>query len=536
MRVLITERIDAAGLERLKSEGFDVDVALELSESGLRDRIAGADALVVRSQTRVTAGVLAAADRLRVIGRAGAGYDNIDLDAATRRGVIVANAPGGNAVSAAEHTVALMLALTRQVVQADRSMRENRWERKRFFGTELRRKLVGIVGLGRVGLEVARRLLGFEARVRAYDPHVGRERAEELGVQLMELDDLLRVCDFVTLHLPRTRETEGMIDAERIALMKPSARLVNCARGGLVDEDALYHALRVGKLAGAAFDVFAAEPPTDRRLFELDCFVGTPHIAAHTEEAQKEVSLLVAQQVVSALRTGIAGNALNIPPINEERLAKLRPWIELAERLATFLGHLAPVALDEVTIGYRGEIHGLDTRIVTAATLRKLLEPAVGPNVNYVNALALARERGIRVREEKSPDAEDYTSLISIEARSGDAIHSVAGTLFHHALPRIVSVDGFPLEAVPDGILLVLRNRDEPGVIGRIGTVLGEHGINVAEFRLGRTEAGGEAVCILNLDDDVPDSALRDLGAVEAILDARVVRFGVEPLTRVSTP
>lgn len=528
-RVLVTESLDAAGIERMEAEDLTVDVKLGLQPDELRREIRGAAALIVRSQTKVTPELIDAADELKIIGRAGAGYDNIDLDAATRRGIIVANAPGGNSVSAAEHAIALLLGLTRQIVPAHRSMAEGRWERKSFVGSELRRKLIGVIGLGRVGLEVARRLRAFDAKIAAYDPFVSRERAEEFGVQLMEIDDLVKIADVLTLHLPRTDETKNLLSAERIAAMKPSARLVNCARGGLVDEGALYEALAAGKLAGAAFDVFQTEPPEDRRLFELPNFIGTPHIAAHTEEAQKEVSIIIAKQVVKALSTGMASNALNIPPISEELLSRLQPYILLGERLGTLLGHFSECGITDVHVAYRGEIQALDLRIVTASILKKILEPAVGESVNYVNALSVARERGIRFEESRSPEAEDYSSVISIEIRSGDVEHSVAGTLFQKNKPRIVQLDRYPLEARPEGVLLVMTNRDVPGVIGRVGSVLGRYGINVAEFRLGRTVIGGEAISVLNLDNDVEPEALSELLSLENVTSARVIRFATEP-------
>ncbi len=529
MKVLVTEALDSVGIERMETEGLDVEVRLGLEPSELLQEIADADGLIVRSQTKVTAPVFDAAEKLKIVGRAGAGYDNIDLEAATRNGVIVANAPGGNSVAAAEHTLALMLSLARTVVEAHRSTADGGWERKKFVGTELRRKNIGVVGLGRVGLEVARRLHGFDAKVLAYDPFVSPERAEELGVQLMELDDLLRVSDFVSLHLPKTPETAGLIDADRLASMKPSARLINCARGGLVDEDALIEALKTGKLAGAAFDVFEPEPPTDRRLFELPNFIGTPHIAAHTEEAQKEVSIIVAKQVVSALKTGIASNALNIPPVSEELLARIRPYVQLGERLGTVLGHYIEGGLEEVRITYEGDIQALDLRVVTSSILRRLLEPAVGDGVNWVNALSVARERGVKFHEQRNPDAGEYTNLILVEMQAGGKRHSLAGTLFQSNKPRIVNLDGYPLEAVPEGVMLIIANRDVPGVIGRVGTILGNHGINVAEFRLGRSTAGGQAISILNLDADVPENAMADLLESEGIITARVVRFDREP-------
>jgi len=529
MKVLVTEALDPSGLDRMQGEGLDVRVELGLSPDKLLEEIADAHALVVRSQTKVTSDVIDAAKSLRVIGRAGAGYDNIDVEAATRRGIIVANAPGGNSISAAEHAVALLLALTRQIVPAHASLAAKRWDRKSFVGTELRRKLAGIVGLGRVGLEVSRRLKGFGCKIAAYDPYVGRERAEELGVQLMELDDLLGVADIVSLHLPKTDETENLFSAERIARMKPSARLVNCARGGLVDEDALYDALREGRLAGAAFDVFREEPPTDHKLFELPNFVGTPHIAAHTEEAQKEVSIIVAKQIIAGLETGIASNAVNIPPISDELLSRIRPWIGLGERLGTFLSHFIEGGVDSIRIHYRGEIQRLDLRIVTATILKKILERSLGETVNWVNAQSLARERGIRFEESRSPEADDYTSVVAVEVSTGGRDRSVAGTLFQRNRPRIVGVDGYALEAIPEGILLVSSNRDMPGVIGRMGTILGRYGINVAEFRLGRSELGGPAVSILNPDNDVPPEALDELRESQGVTEIRAVRFLAEP-------
>jgi D-3-phosphoglycerate dehydrogenase len=523
LKVVVADGLAARGVELLRqAPGFAVDVQKTLPPAGLAERLRHADALIVRSATQVTAELLAAAPRLKVVGRAGVGVDNVDLEAATARGVVVMNTPGGNAVSAAEHTLAMLLSLAKHIPQATASMKAGRWEKSKFRSVELAGKVLGVVGLGRIGGEVARRARGLDMQVLVYDPFVNQERAQQLGVELVELHELFARADFITLHTPQTEATKDLICADTIARMKDGVRIVNCARGGIVNEADLCEALARGKVAGAALDVFATEPLTDSPLFALPNFISTPHLGAASEEAQEAVAVEVAQQVIDYLLRGLIRNAVNAPSIPPELFRVLQPYLTLGEKLGLLASQLAEGRLVEIRLAYRGEIAALDCAPLTAATVRGVLAPAHDA-VNLVSALPLARARGVRVAETRSTEPTDFASLITVTLVTDKGAMEVAGTVFSRQDPRVVSIDGFRLEAVLEGLLLVFSNFDVPGVIGRIGTMLGQHGINIAGMQLGREKRGGRAVSVVNVDDTIPPEVLREIRAIKNIVYAKLV-------------
>jgi D-3-phosphoglycerate dehydrogenase len=524
-RVLVTDSLQDVGVETLRQEGLEVDVVPTLPPAELARRIAPYAGLVVRSASRVTAAVIAAAPVLEVIGRAGVGLDNVDVEAATERGVVCMNTPGGNTIAAAEHTLAMLLAVARKLPQAHAHLRGGKWERERFLGTEVHGKILGVIGLGRIGGEVARRAQGFGMTVVAYDPYLTMEVAQRLGVELVDLDTLLRRADFVTVHIPLTRETRGLLGAAELARAKRGVRVINCARGGIVDEAALAAAIQAGHVAGAALDVFEQEPPWGSPLLDLDQVVVTPHLGASTEEAQTHVAASIARQVADLLLRGIVRHAVNAPSVDPEQLRELAPYLALAARLGSFLGQLGEGRMAEVHLTYAGEMAALAVEPLTVTFLRALLGVILEENVTDVNAPYLARQRGVRVVESRTPVSENFAGLLTAELRTDRGAWQVAGTLFHRREPRLVQVDGFDLEAHPTGWMLVLSNDDVPGVIGRIGTLLGAHGINIAGMQLGRERPGGRAVSILNLDSAVPDAVLGELRALPRIRSARLVRL-----------
>ena len=524
-RVLVTDSLQEVGVEALRAEGLEVDVVPPLPTADLARRIAPYAGLVVRSATKVTAEVIDAATALEVIGRAGVGLDNVDVDAATRRGIVCMNTPGGNTIAAAEHTIALLLATARKLPQAHAHLKSGKWERERFLGAEVYGKTLGIVGLGRVGAEVARRAQGFAMTLVAFDPYLTQEVAQRLGVELVDLDTLYRRADFITVHVPLTKDTRGLIGAAELARMKDGVRLVNCARGGIIDEAALAAAVQTGKVAGAALDVFDREPPWGSPVLDAEAIVVTPHLGASTEEAQSAVAVAIAQQVADLLLRGLVRNAVNAPSVDSELLKELAPYLTLAEKLGSFLGQVARGRMGEVTLRYAGEVAGLTVQPLTVAFLRGLLAVILEENVTDVNAPYLARQRGLRVVESKTPASEDFASLVSAELETDAGVSRVSGTLFHRREPRIVQVDGYRMEAHPAGWMVVFTNEDVPGVIGRIGTLFGAHRINIAGMQLGRRAPGGHAVSILNLDSPVPDHVLAELRALPNIRSATLVRL-----------
>jgi D-3-phosphoglycerate dehydrogenase len=520
-RVLVADAVSEAGIETLRATpGIEVTVRTGMDEPTLVGTVRDHDALIVRSATKVTAAVLREPGRLKVIGRAGTGVDNIDLDAATRAGIVVLNTPGGNSVAAAELTMALVQALARNIPQANQSLREGRWEPKKYTGTELAGKVLGVLGLGRIGREVALRAKAFRMDVLGHDPFVSRQVVEGLGIRAGSLDEVVAGSDFLTLHLPVSEDTRNLIDAGRIARMRAGARIVNCARGGLVDEGALLDALESGHLAGAALDVFASEPPSDRRLIEHPRVVSTPHLGASTREAQERVGTEIAEKVRDFLANGVILDAVNFPSIRREDYAVLGPIMDLAERLGSFLGQLADGGCRRFELRAYGTYAGQPSRPVAMAATRGLLRPMLQDGVSYVNALALAGERGITVEEARSNEPSPFAGLLrlSLETERGRA--TVAGTLYGPDRPRLVEVDGVPIEAYPQGDLLFFRNRDVPGVVGKIGTILGRSHVNIAGIQLGRASAD-HAVSIINVDGPVPRASLEEIRQIPEILTVR---------------
>lgn len=525
MKVLVTDNLSEKGVGVFRStKGIEVDVRNKLSAEELLTCIPNYQGLVVRSATKVTAKVLDTAKNLKVVGRAGVGVDNIDVDAATLRGVVVMNTPGGNTITAAEHTISLMLSMAKNVPQATASMKQGKWEKSRFMNVEVYNKVLGIVGLGRIGSEVAKRAKGLAMRVIAYDPYISVEAASSLGVELVEFEELLRNSDFITIHTPLTDETRNLIDKEAIASMKEGVRIINCARGGIIDEVALYNALKTRKVTGAALDVFEKEPLTESPLLELDNFISTPHLGAATEEAQENVAIAIAHQIVDYLTQGIIRNAVNAPSVEPELLKKLRPYLILAEKLGRFESQVSDGRMEEIRIGYRGEIAGFDCAPLTVSVVKGVLEPILEAEVNPVNALPLAKARGIRIVESKSTIEEDYASLITVGIKTDKGFSEVAGTLFSRQDPRIVRIDEFHLEALPEGYLLVFSNLDVPGVIGQIGTLLGQNNVNIAGMQLGREKPGGRAVAVVNVDTPIPPKVMEEVRQLPNIFYAKLVK------------
>jgi D-3-phosphoglycerate dehydrogenase len=520
LRILVADPLAEDGLARLRREG-EVTVATKLGEAELVQRIPDFDALVVRSETRVTAPVLEAGRRLKVVGRAGVGVDNIDVAAATRHGILVVNAPRGNIVAAAEHTIALLLALARAVPQADASVHRGEWTRSKFLGVEIRGKTLGVIGLGNVGSEVAKRAHGLEMEVVAYDPVVSVERAELFNVALVALDDLLARSDFVTIHVPLAEATRGLIGSRELALMKPTARLVNTARGGVVDEAALYQALKSSRPAAAASDVFEQEPPGENPLFTLPNFIATPHIAASTFEAQASVALDVAEEVAVVLAGGLPRYAVNAPSLPPEELAYLRPFADVTERLASLHSQLFGGRAGTIELEFEGQVGQHDVNLLIAAAIKGLLQRFTEDRINAVNAKLIASSRGMRIVERRTPARGSYTSLITLRMHG----HELAGTVLMDE-PRVVRIDSFRVDLVPEGRFLVSRHEDRPGIVGRVGTILGEHDVNIANMLVGRDAPRGRAMMILSVDDPVSTALLGRLREVDGMSDLHYVELG----------
>ena len=525
MRVLVTDPIADAGLDRLRTAGHEVETAYDAEGSALLDAVADAHALVVRSGTDVTEAVFEAAPNLVIVGRAGIGVDNIDIDAATDHGVIVANAPEGNVRAAAEHTVAMAFATARSIPQAHTRLRDGEWAKGDYLGTELNGKTLGIVGLGRVGQEVAKRLGSLGMDLVAYDPYIGQERAAQLGAELVEFEACLDRADFLTVHTPLTPETEGMISTDELSRME-GGHLVNCARGGVVDETALAAAVEDGTLVGAAVDVFADEPISpDNPLLAVDDVVVTPHLGASTEAAQEHVATSIAAQIIAAFGDEPVANALNAPSIDESAFPRVRPYIGLAETAGKVAAQMFGGRISTVRVRYEGDIADEDVEFVTASALKGVFEPLEW-QVNAVNAPSIAEERGIEVTEEKTRQTEDFQSLVTVTVGDGSDEIRVGTTLFAGDDPRIVRIDGYRVDAVPHGQMLVVRNYDRPGVLGLIGTVLGDNEVNIAGMFNGRETVGGEAMTVYNLDEPVPEAAVESLRADERIIDVTSITLG----------
>ncbi len=520
-RVLVSETIAERGIVRLREAGHDVDVRIGLTPAQLLQAMPGATALIIRSETQVTAEVLEAGRDLVVVGRAGIGLDNVDVAAATRRGVMVVNAPTSNVLSAAEHAVALLLSLARNIPQAHAALVAGKWERSRWEGVELHGKVLGVVGLGRVGTLVAQRLSAFGMRVAAFDPYVSPDRARQMGVDLMDLDELIQVADFLTIHLPRTPETVGLIGEKLLAKAKPNLRIVNTARGGILDEAALDAALRSGQVAGAALDVFSTEPISESPLFELDSVVVTPHLGASTREAQDKAGETIAGQVLLALAGEFVPYAINVAAT--EASEAVRPFLPLAERLGRIFGSLNDGVPGALEITYEGQLAGQDTRILTLAVLKGLLSAGSDEPVSYVNAPKLASERGVAVREVTTAESFEYVNLISIR---GDD-HALAGTLFGlRNEARLVMVDEHAVDIPPSREMVVVRNDDRPGMIGLVGLIIGEAGVNISDMDVGRSPSGEAALMVLSTDHPVPSAVLDELRSRPGILEVNTVSSG----------
>jgi D-3-phosphoglycerate dehydrogenase len=523
MKVLASDKIAESGLKKLKDAGFEVDMKTGLSEDELVKIIGDYDALVVRSETKVTPKIIEAAKKLKIIARAGVGVDNVDLPSATKKGIIVVNSPEGNTIAAAEHTWAMLLAMSRNIPLAQASLRSGKWERSKFTGVEVFDKTLGVLGLGKIGSRVALYGIAFGMKVIGYDPFVPKEYAEKLGVELKDLDDVIKESDYLTLHLPKNKDTANMINAEKIKMMKDGVRIVNCARGGVINEQDLYEALKSKKVAAAALDVFDKEPPDPTNpLLTLDNAVTVPHLGAATVEAQVNVAIDVVEQIIDVLKGGSARAAVNIPSMKPAVLSAVAPFMKLAEKMGKLAAQLSDEAVSEVTISYIGEVADKDTSPLTVAVMKGLLEPAV-EGVNYVNAPIVAKERGLKIVESKTKESQDFTNKISVSVGQDKKKRIVEGSLFASLGERIVGIDGFSVDAIPSGYLIVASNIDKPGIIGSVGTVLGKNKINIAGMEVGRNKVGEKAVMVLNIDGPVSDKVLKELEEVEGIHTAKLV-------------
>ena len=530
MKIVIAEKVSRAAVEQLREPGWNI-VTHEQLEGGLERQLKDADALIVRSAVMVDAALLAHADKLRVIGRAGVGVDNIDLEAATHKGIAVMNTPGANAVAVAEQTLGMMLAMARHLCRADVLTHAGKWEKKSLQGTELRGKTLGIIGLGRIGMEVARRARAFGMELVAHDPFVSVAVAKEQGIRLTGLDELYATADYITLHVGLTPQTTGMINAASIAKMKKAVRLVNCARGELVNEADLAQALQQGQVAAAALDVFAEEPPKNSPLLALENVVLTPHVGGSTLEAQEAVGVQIAQQVKEYLKHGVIQNAVNVPSVSAEEYAAMQPYIVLAERMGAFLAQVSEGTIEEISIRYSGHIAEWKTELIRNGAIKGILNQALDEKANLVNAAAIADARGLKVREAHKEKASTggAGSVLSILLKSSAEEHVVKGAVLHGNAPRLLHVDGIDVEAPLERNLIYMRNRDVPGVIGRVGTILGEESINIANFSLGRPSADSdqprEAIAVVHVDGSVPDAVLIKLRQIAAVHTAKAVRL-----------
>ncbi len=528
-RVLITDNLSPAGLESLKRAGLEVDVRNGLKPLEVREALKEADGIIIRSATTLTEELLKDQPRLKVIVRAGVGVDNIDLAAATREGIVVMNTPAGNTTSTAEHTIAMLLALSRNIGPASASMKSGKWDRKSYTGTQLAGKTLAVVGLGRIGLAVAKRAIGLEMKVVGYDPFLSADRAAEHGIEIVRaVDDLIERCDFLTVHTPLTEETKGVINAARIARMRKGVRIINCARGGIIDETALADAIESGHVAGAALDVFEKEPPGDNRLVKLPGVLTTPHLGASTDEAQELVALEAAEIITGFLLRNEVRHAVNMAPLSAAEMADMKAYLDLGRRLGLLLAQQNKCSgVRAAHLLYRGEAATKNTRLITSSFAAGLLETALSEHVNIVNAELLAKERGIRITESSSSDVGDFSTMIraTVETDAGELV--AAGTIFGKQFLRLVRLGSFGLDAYLDGMLLIYRHRDVPGLIGFIGTVMGRHHVNIAHMALGRerNEPGGDAVAVLNLDNEPSPQALEEVRQHAEVTGLEVVKL-----------
>ncbi|MBU4312282.1 MAG: phosphoglycerate dehydrogenase [Candidatus Omnitrophica bacterium] len=525
-RILISDSLAEEGIEILrKVKEFKVDVKLKLPPEELKKIIKDYDALLVRSETKATKEIIESADKLKVIGRAGVGLDNVDLAAASKRGIIVMNTPGGNTISTAEHTMSLILALSRNIPQADVSTKAGKWERKKFMGVELYGKTLGIIGLGRIGAEVAKRAASFGMKILAYDPFLSLDKAKELGVESVEVKDIFKNADYITVHTPLTDETKYIINKKAISQMKDGVRVINCARGGIIDEAAVVEGIKSKKIAGAAFDVYEKEPPKDSPLIGCENVIITPHLGASTEEAQVNVAIDIANSARDALLGCGIRNAVNVPCVDAELYKILHPHVELGEKMGLLVAQLAGGRISQIDIKYSGDVAKYPVSPITVAIVKGALTPILQETVNYVNSLIVAKERGIKVKEAKSSDLEEYASLITVEIKTDKGSRTIEGTLFTKKDARIVKIDEFHVDAIPRGYMIVAHNMDVPGIIGQMGTILGNNGVNIAAMTFGRALPGGKTMSVLNVDSPVPEKVLDEIRKVKNILDAKLIKL-----------
>ncbi len=529
-KILVSDKLSQDGIDVFEKAGFEVDHVPDITQEQIKECIGEYAGWVIRSRSRATADIIEKADKLRVIGRAGVGVDNVDAEAATRKGIIVMNTPGGNTLSTAEHTIAMLISLARKIPGAAASMREGKWDKKKFMGVELNNKTLGIFGLGRIGQEVVKRLRPFNMHVLGYDPFLPSERMRQLGIESGTPDEICEQADFITVHTPLSPETKDLINAERFAKMKKNARIVNCARGGIINEADLLEALKNDQIAGAALDVFENEPlPEDSPFRQLDNIVVTPHIAASTTEAQENVAIQVAEQIVDLLQGGAVRNAINVPSVDPEILPAVGPYMDLAERLGLFISQYNRGRVNKVTVSYSGSVLEHPLEPITTAAVVGFLKRASETSVNHVNAHQLLKDRGVQLVESKHSEGFEYTNLVTIEVDSEDAEPTrVSGTLFTARHPRIVTVDEKHFNAVPQGTLVVIENEDVPGIIGSVGTIFGKHGVNIGQMTWGRKmrEADdGIAMTIINVDGELTKELLKELGDLGHIKSVRVIRL-----------
>lgn len=526
MKVLISDKLAQAGMKILQKEkSIQIDVKTDLTHEGLKNIIGDYDALIVRSSTKVTKDIIAKAKKLKFIGRAGVGLDNIDVEAASREGIVVMNAPEGNTISTAEHTVSMLLALSRNIPQAYLSLKNKRWERKKFMGAEVYGKVLGIIGLGRIGAEVAKRIMSFGMKILAYDPYLSLDRAKALRIEPVSLSKLLRTADYISLHTPLTKETKHLISDPEIKAMKKGVRIINCARGGIIDEQALLKGLQSGKVAGCALDVFEQEPAVDSPLLKLDNVIATPHIGASTEEAQVNVAIDIAREICDGLMGRGMCNAVNAPCLSPEVAALIKPYVTLAEKMGSLQSQLARGHITGLKIEYRGGIASYDTAPITVACVKGTLQPFMGETVNYVNACVLAKDRGIVIAETKTEEKENFANLISLETKTDKGASIIWGTVFGKSDVRIVKIDKYYVEVHPSGYMLVIRNKDLPGIVGQICNILGQNKINIAEMTFGREKPGGQAITLLNIDSIVPEKVLHKIKNTKNIFDAKLIKL-----------
>ncbi|MDD5232225.1 MAG: phosphoglycerate dehydrogenase [Syntrophales bacterium] len=518
-KVLVSDTLAEEGIEIFrKAPDVEVDVMTNLTPDELKGVIKDYDALAIRSATKVTAEIIAAAKKLRVIGRAGIGLDNVDAGAASKRGIVVMNTPGGNTITTGEHTIAMMFAIARQIPQATISMKSGKWQKNKFMGAEVYNKTLGIIGIGRVGSIVADRALGLKMNVLAFDPFISPDAAAKMGISLVTLDELLAKAHFISVHTPLTKETRGIINATAFKKMRDGVFVINCARGGIIKERDLLDALNSGKVAGAALDVFEEEPTKNADLVNHPNVISTPHLGASTDEAQKNVAIAIAEQITDYLCTGEIRNAVNFPSVSAELLAVIQPYVTLAEKLGAFQAQIVSGGIKEVHVEYSGEILNSSVAPITISLLKGLLTPVLKENINYINAPVIAKERGIRVIESRSSEVKDFTSMIAVTLKTSKETRFAAGAIFGRQDPRIVRIDKFTMEVIPEGNMLVLYNCDRPGVIGNVGMTLGNNNINIARLQLSRQQVDGKALIVLSTDSSVPEKVIADLQKLPNVL------------------